>query len=366
MVHDYPPLTGGGLALAVQELAHLLAPRFRFVVLTSRLVDHFADDRRRVVAGGASSDAPAIELATRRSALHRLRRADALVVHWTFSFRWLSTLALLLGPMLRKPTIVVVHTAPDHCRYNWARRLPPPARRGLLLLARAMLRRSTATIALGPAHAEALAAARIGTDHVLPLPVQPTEGYRDSYRRRARSSPLETVGIVGELSRLKGADEIPRLLQSLTPELAFRIVGRGPEAAAIARTVSRLPPAQRARVVMSDPIEPVKMASFYAEVDCLLVLSRSESQCRVALEAMLAGVLVVARPTAGTRDLVIDGETGFLVDPPDPELIRSRLSRMRADPPETAEIRRQALLIAEAAFAQSRARWEELLSTLLE
>ncbi len=53
MTHDYPPLTGGGLALGVRELAGLLQAGHdaRVRILSSRLADPAADDRQRPRAG---------------------------------------------------------------------------------------------------------------------------------------------------------------------------------------------------------------------------------------------------------------------------------------------------------------------------
>ncbi|MBD2510913.1 N-acetyl-alpha-D-glucosaminyl L-malate synthase BshA [Nostoc muscorum FACHB-395] len=51
--------------------------------------------------------------------------------------------------------------------------------------------------------------------------------------------------------------------------------------------------------------------------DVLLVASSYESFCLAALEAMACGIPVVASKVGGIPELVLDGETGFLVDPGD-------------------------------------------------
>jgi hypothetical protein len=45
-------------------------------------------------------------------------------------------------------------------------------------------------------------------------------------------------------------------------------------------------PVQPERVLLGDRIPPWQMADFYDSVDCVLLLSGGESQCRVAMEAM--------------------------------------------------------------------------------
>src|SRR5207249_9979935 len=50
------------------------------------------------------------------------------------------------------------------------------------------------------------------------------------------------------------------------------------------------------------------------------------------LEAMAAGCPVVATDVGGTREAVVEGETGFLVPPADPDTIADRVLRLLRDP----------------------------------
>lgn len=366
MVHDYPPVTGGGLAIGAVELAVLLQDDFRFRVVSSRTVDHFADDRSaHAAAGGIGDDrgSPAWTLACSRRALSWARAADAVVVHWTFSFRALSTGTLLLGTFLRRPTICVIHTTPRHCRYNRVERLPAAVRRPLFAALAAVLRRCTAVVALGPSHAAALRDAHVCEPRVLPLPVTPTPGHRSAFERRSRGADaLTTVGIVGELSRVKGADELGPVLCALTPRFRVRIAGRGPLRDDVRAAIAALAPEQRAAVELRDRIDPADMPEFYAGLDCVLVLSHTESQCRVAFEAMLSGAIVLARPSEGIVDIVQDGRTGVLVDPRDPAALRAALARLAADPAERAALRGQARERVLGAFEESHREWRQFLS----
>jgi glycosyltransferase involved in cell wall biosynthesis len=367
MVHDYPPITGGGLSIGVQELARQLHDQFRFVILSSRLSDHFADDRPRVHSDeGPAPTGAELALPTLGRIARSVAEADVVVIHWTFSFRRFSTLALLAAPFVRKPVACVIHTAPAHCEYNRMRRLPMPLRDALLALAGAALRRCCAVVALGRAHASSLLQANFEPTHVIPLPVAPSPEHALSFHRRLRDCPApNTIGIVGEISKLKGADEIPRLLRVLTPEYAFRIGGRGPLGNRVADAAQTLDQAQRSRVALFDRLDPAAMPAFYATIDALLVLSRTESQCRIALEAMLAGVLVLARPSAGIAEVVIDGVTGLLVEPGDPESVRSALRRMAANPAAADRIRRLAQTRADRAFEKAARDWRRFLGELV-
>jgi glycosyltransferase involved in cell wall biosynthesis len=51
----------------------------------------------------------------------------------------------------------------------------------------------------------------------------------------------------------------------------------------------------------------------------------------VAIEAMMFGLPVVATNWRGLPDIVVDGETGFLVPPKDAKSIAERLERLISD-----------------------------------
>jgi glycosyltransferase involved in cell wall biosynthesis len=68
-----------------------------------------------------------------------------------------------------------------------------------------------------------------------------------------------------------------------------------------------------------DPVAPSEVPAWMAAADILVLPSISEGRPVVVLEAMAMGIPVVATDIPGTRELVRNGETGFLFAPGDSE-----------------------------------------------
>ena len=363
MTHDYPPLTGGGLALSVRELADVLAVDHDVEVLSARSHDHFADDRGRPM--GEVAAPVRYRVGGLLTAVRRARAADVLVTHWTFSFRRLSTLSLGLGLLLKKPTVCVVHTAPGHMAFNRVRRLPEWSRQSLVTVTRLMMRRCR-VVALTPFHADELSEAGIPVTDICPLPVSgsPSGARRVNTGVSWESGDLRVIGVAGELSAVKGTDRLPGLIAHLTGPYSFRVAGTGPMASWLAITVNALPPRQRSHVEMVGLLEPSDMPAFYHAIDVLLVPSRSEAQPRVVLEAMHAGVIVMAPLERHGFGLVRHGETGLLADVASPRACADALAALRVEPARVGDMRLAAAAVATELRRGSESAWKAFIGTV--
>jgi glycosyltransferase involved in cell wall biosynthesis len=141
---------------------------------------------------------------------------------------------------------------------------------------------------------------------------------------RPASGPL--VGMVGRLSREKGADVLIRAL----PELAgvtCVFVGDGPERAFLEQLVVQMGVGQR--VIFTGQVADGRAS--VAGLDVLVVPSRFEGLPLVIVEALAAGVPVVAADVGSVSEAVIDGQTGLLVPPEDPHAIARAVRRLLDD-----------------------------------
>lgn len=108
----------------------------------------------------------------------------------------------------------------------------------------------------------------------------------------------------------------PRILEGV-PEARLAVVGQGPERAALQTLASEL--GLDGRVRFFDFLPPA--ARQLGELDVFVLASRWEAFPISVLEAMACGVPQVATDVGGTAEAVLQGETGLLCPPDDPEAL---------------------------------------------
>ena len=127
------------------------------------------------------------------------------------------------------------------------------------------------------------------------------------WRGRWNNGPFR-VGFIGRLDPIKRVTDLVQAAAVLGPRATLDIYGEGPDRAAIEREIEqwRCASGETARGDRRAGRGMVKM-------DVLVLPSEAEGFGLVLIEAMAAGVAVVASDVAGIRDVVTDGENGLLV-----------------------------------------------------
>ena len=167
----------------------------------------------------------------------------------------------------------------------------------------------------------------------------------------------QTVLAVGRFSREKRFDDLVRAVDEvhrLRRDTAVRLVllGEGRERAAIERTIQELGLQQA--VELTGHVRDVR--PYYRRAQVLAISSVSEGSPNVLLEAMAAGVPVVATAVGGIPEIVSHGETALLVKPCDPVSLAAALNQVLSDHGLAARLAGNARqLIAERYSPQARA-----------
>ncbi len=144
-----------------------------------------------------------------------------------------------------------------------------------------------------------------------------------------RSSDAPTIVALGRLSAEKGFGILIEALAQLQ-EAKLRLVGDGPERAALTAMVERLGLSDRVTFVGELPPEQVRAELRAADIFCLP--SFSEGLPVSIMEAMAAGVPVVATWIAGRPELAQDGVTALTVPPARVDALAEALRRLADDP----------------------------------
>lgn len=158
---------------------------------------------------------------------------------------------------------------------------------------------------------------------------------------RAPGAALRRITMVANLRAEKGHDILidaaPRILAA-HPDAEFVLAGGGPLAEALAARVRSRGVADRVRFLG----ECRNVPDVLADTDLFVLPSRSEALPNAVIEAMAAGLPVVASDVGGIPELVTQGVTGLLVPPGDAQALASAVNHLLDHPEQASELGRAA------------------------
>jgi glycosyltransferase involved in cell wall biosynthesis len=137
---------------------------------------------------------------------------------------------------------------------------------------------------------------------------------------------------VGRLAPEKNWDTLIRAFAKVCaehPELYLVLIGDGPARSDLEALAAELGIAERMKFTGALQFEDVPC--YLKAADAFAFASVTETQGLVTIEAMAAGLPVVAVDGPGTRDIVTDGREGFLVQN-DADALAEGIKRLVSDP----------------------------------
>ena len=159
---------------------------------------------------------------------------------------------------------------------------------------------------------------------------------------------IMTVGRLASTERYKGFDQvielIPRLLERF-PNLKYLIVGNGDDRARLEAKAAALGVSDK--VVFAGHVPESEKVAHYNLADVYVMPSTGEGFGIVLIEAAACGVPVVGSLADGSREALLEGRLGRLVDPKSPDelaaavtaVLETELPRQRMDAIEVFSIR---------------------------
>jgi glycosyltransferase involved in cell wall biosynthesis len=141
------------------------------------------------------------------------------------------------------------------------------------------------------------------------------------------------VAIVGRLAPIKNhkmfLDVVQLVVEKSTKKLRFFIVGDGDERSFIESELKRMPVSVSQKIEMTSWIKDI--SEFNAGMDILCLTSDNEGTPVSLIEAQAGNVPVVTTDVGGVRDIMLDGETGYVVPKNDVSLFAEKLLHLIED-----------------------------------
>jgi glycosyltransferase involved in cell wall biosynthesis len=158
--------------------------------------------------------------------------------------------------------------------------------------------------------------------------------------KRLQRDPARRLTRIGFLGRLDPVKRIPDLLaaassiQESQPHLTFHVYGRGSERPSLE---SLAPNNVTFHGEVPSPLDALK------ELDVLVLPSQAEGFGLVLIEAMAAGIPVIASKAPGIVDVVTDNHTGLLYPTGDVAALAAAIVRLTSTPSLAATLANTAL-----------------------
>lgn len=172
-------------------------------------------------------------------------------------------------------------------------------------------------------------------ERVISIPTGVDEEFFNVERNRERKrmygvDPDTPVVVnIGILRSVKGHEvtlKAASIVAKVIPEARFLLVGEGPRRKALQQMADEM---GLKNVIFTGFIDDVR--DVLAVADLSVLSSWSEGLPQSLLQAMAAGVPVVATKVGGIPEVVRDGETGFLVEPGDHEGLARKIIMILQD-----------------------------------
>jgi glycosyltransferase involved in cell wall biosynthesis len=141
------------------------------------------------------------------------------------------------------------------------------------------------------------------------------------------------IGTIARLFHLKGHDDLlalgPRLCARF-PRLKFLWVGDGLLRQQFERRIAQM--GLKDRFILTGLVAPSRIPELAGAMDILVHPSRREGLPRAVPQAALAAKPVIVYDIDGSREALIDGESGFLLPPFDVSRLEESIVRLASDP----------------------------------
>lgn len=218
---------------------------------------------------------------------------------------------------------VIIHTFHGHVFHSYFGKVKTQI---FKTIERNLAKKSSAIVAISEIQKHELSAIHRITKaekiNVIPLgfDLVPFRDKRISERENVRkqydlADDTVAIAIVGRLAPIKNhqyfLEVIEKVLEKTTKKIKVFIVGDGTEREIISTLVSKINMIYQDVIVMTSWIEDI--GTFNAGMDIICLTSKNEGTPVSLIEAQAGGIPVITTDVGGVRDIIVEGETGYVV-----------------------------------------------------
>ncbi len=160
------------------------------------------------------------------------------------------------------------------------------------------------------------------------------------------------IAIVGRLAPIKDhlffLRVIDQVLSQTTKKLRVFIVGDGSEREVIEEQVDQLNSKYLDAILMTSWIKDI--GTFNAGMDILCLTSKNEGTPVSLIEAQAGNIPIITTDVGGVRDIMLDGETGYVIPVNDEELYVNRLLELCEDEKKRTKMSQKGWMFVEDKF----------------
>ena len=247
-----------------------------------------------------------------------------------------------LASFFRRPG-AVLHQPHGHLFYGY---YGGPGSRCVVLAERVLARLADAQIALTRRGAEEHLRRGIGRPdgfHVVRSGIDLRPWRRPARDREACRAALGieaatfAIGTLCRLEPIKGVEDLLEAFIRIAPDhalLRLVVAGDGPLRQRLLDRAARS--GRSDRIVIDGQWRPPRRV--LPALDLFVLASHNEGMSRALVEAMAAGLAIVATDVGGVGEVLEEGRCGILVPPRDPEALAAAIARLSSDPDRRAAL----------------------------
>lgn len=312
----------GGILALIESLVPVLEKELPHFLYFPTVVRHTYDDTGIVTALNIRR---AFSQYGRFLKTVRQFRPDIIHLHTSEGTGWLKdSVYVLVGKLLGARLIIHIHAADYDQLYT---NLPAPLR----VYTRRVLRRADAIIAVSSAWKERLATLA-ASDRIHTF--RPCLTVNQFGSTAAEGNGRVHALFMGTVGQRKGAFDLLEAMGQVPPDagLDVTIAGGEERVGDLAQASKRLQELNlQNRCHLSGIVKDEAKSRLFSQSQVFVLPSYNEGLPFAIIEAMAAGMAIVATPVGGIPEVVKDGYNGFLVSPGDVPALAERLNELATD-----------------------------------